>query len=875
MPPNESLESGELLERGAELDALEMRFADVRKSGRGRMLLIAGEAGIGKTALVRAFSSPRDARHVMAGACDALFTPRPLGPLLDIAEDAGGELAAAVSGQVTAAAVVAALQAEILRRRPAVVVLEDLHWADEATLDAVRLLARRIETLPALVLVTYRDDELDRVHPVRTVLSELPVASVERLALRPLSAEAVARLAAASGASAGELHRRTGGNPFYVTELLAAGAELLPDSVRDVVLGRAARLEPSARRLLEAVAILPPRAEMWLLEAVAGDDVASIEDCLHSGMLRAANSTIGFRHEIARAAIEETLPPDRRVLLHRRALTALGEVRDRTPDLAWLAHHAEAAGDVAAVLRWAPAAGARAAGLGAHREAAAQFARALRYRDAMSAMERVDLLEQRSYEEYLTGAIPEAIAARREALEEHRRAGDLRREGDARRWLSRLVWHEGDGTAAAEEAARSIELLEQVPPGPELAMAYSNMAQLALLAGDAPRSARWGERALGLAERLEDPGIASHALNNLGMAELRGGSAQGVAKLELSLELALAAGLDDHVGRAYTNLGASALHVREYAMADGALDAGIDYCRERDLDSWLGYLTGWRAVARLDRGDWKGAEEDSAEVLRDPCVAAAGRIPPLVVLGRLRARRDDPDVWPPLEEALSLAERAGELQRLAPVAVARAEARWLVGDDDAVGAETDAALRLALDSGDAWALGELSAWRRRAGIDDHPLASGAAAAPFALELEGDAAGAAELWDGLGCRYEGALALASSDDEAGLRRSLSELQELGMRPAAARVARALRERGARDVSKGPRASTRSNPAGLTARELEVLALVADGLRNSEIAGRLFVSEKTVGHHVSAILRKLGVRTRGQAASQVAELGLLER
>jgi DNA-binding CsgD family transcriptional regulator/tetratricopeptide (TPR) repeat protein len=875
MPPNDSLESGELLERGAELDALEMRFAEVRESGRGRIVLIGGEAGIGKTALVRAFCSQREPRQVLAGACDALFTPRPLGPLLDIAEDAGGELAAAASGEVTAATIVAALQAELMRRRPAVVVLEDLQWADEATLDAVRLIARRIDTLPALVIVTYRADELDRIHPVRIVLGDLPADAVERFSLRPLSPGGVARLADASGAAADELHRRTGGNPFYVTEVLAAASAELPDTVRDAVLGRAARLHPSARALLDAVAILPPRAELWLLEAVAGDDLSALEDCLHSGMLRAANNSIGFRHEIARAAIEETLPPDRRVMLHRRALAALTQARDRKPDLTWLAHHAEAAGDVAAVVRWAPAAGERAAWFGAHREAAAQFERALRYPEALSAEGRVGLLEQRSYECYLTGAIPESIESRREALEEHRRAGDRRREGDAHRWLSRLVWHEGDSAGAAEEARRSIELLEQVPPGPELAMAYSNMAQLALLGGDAVRATRWGERALVLAERLEDPGIASHALNNLGMAELRGGSANGVAKLELSLELAMAAGLDDHVGRAYTNLGASALHVREYDVAVRALDAGIEYCRERDLDSWLGYLIGWRAVARLDRGDWDGAQADAVAVLRDPCVAAAGRIPLLVVLGRLRARRDEADVWAPLDEALVLAERTGELQRLAPVAVARAEARWLVGDDDSVAAETDAALRLASDSGDAWALSELRAWRGRAGIRDGSRADGATPTPFALELEGDAAGAAALWDERGCSYEGALALASSDDEADLRRSLAELQQLGARPAAGRVARKLRERGARDVTKGPRASTRSNPAGLTTRELEVLALIADGMRNSDIAGRLFVSEKTVGHHVSSILRKLGVQTRGQAASQVAQLGLLER
>jgi DNA-binding CsgD family transcriptional regulator len=315
--------------------------------------------------------------------------------------------------------------------------------------------------------------------------------------------------------------------------------------------------------------------------------------------------------------------------------------------------------------------------------------------------------------------------------------------------------------------------------------------------------------------------------------------------------------------------------VREYPLADRALEAGIEYCREHDLDAWLGYLLGWRAVARLDRGDWAGAEEDAGAVLRDPCVAAAGRIPPLVVVGRLRARRDEPEVWPALDEALELAQRTGELQRLAPVAVARAEARWLVGDDDAVAGETDATLKLASGGGDGWALAELRAWRRRAGMDAGSVRRGPAATPFDLELGGDAAGAAARWAALGCGYESALALAASGEETDLRRSLAELQALGARPAASRVARMLRERGARDVTKGPRASTRSNPAGLTARELEVLALIAEGMRNSEIAGRLFVSEKTVGHHVSAILRKLGVQTRGQAASQVAQLGLLER
>jgi DNA-binding CsgD family transcriptional regulator len=175
---------------------------------------------------------------------------------------------------------------------------------------------------------------------------------------------------------------------------------------------------------------------------------------------------------------------------------------------------------------------------------------------------------------------------------------------------------------------------------------------------------------------------------------------------------------------------------------------------------------------------------------------------------------------------------------------------------------------------ESWAVGELLAWRRRTGIID-AVEGDEAAEPFRLEFAGEWEAAERAWRAIGCPYEAALALAAADDDAALRRAVADLRALGAHAAAARVARALRERGVRGIPDGPRATTRRNPAGLTARELEVLALVAEGLRNGEIAKQLFVSEKTVGHHVSAILRKLDVRTRGQAASAAARLGIGER
>jgi DNA-binding CsgD family transcriptional regulator/tetratricopeptide (TPR) repeat protein len=861
-----------LLERSAQLEAMDERFAAVRAHGRGRLVLVAGEAGIGKTALVRSFCDGLSSTRVLSGACDALYTARPLGPFVDIADEAGGELAALVGTGVTPGVLVAALARELRGSRPAIVVLEDLHWADEATLDVLRLLARRIESLPALVLATYRDDELDRAHPLRITLGDLPRRAADRVVLAPLSPAAVAELAGPTTVDTGELHRRTAGNPFFVTEVLAADDGGIPTTVRDAVLARIARLDARARALLDAVAIVPPRAELWLLEALAEGDLGALDACLASGVLRAERDAVAFRHEIARAAVEEALPPHSRVQLHRRALAALSTAR--TVDPARLAHHAEAASDEEAVLRHAPMAGERAAALGSHREAAAQFARALRFARDLPHAHRAELFERRSYECYLTDRIADAIGARRRALDEHRAAGNRPGEGDAHRWLSRLAWFAGDNEAAEREAQLAVALLEPLEPGPELAMAYSNLAQLRMLASEHGEAARWGTRAIALAERLGETEILVHALNNVGTAAVLDGSPDGRTLLERSLDLAIAAGLEEHVARAYTNLGTVAIELHDYALAERHLETGLAYCSERDLDAWLLYMSGWKARSELDQGRWDAAAATATFVLEHPDAATPSRVEPLVVLGLLRARRGDPDPWSLLAEALELAEGIGELQRLAPVAAARAEALWLAGEPDEIAAETAVALALALTHNAPWAAGELYVWRRRAGLVERvPL--DAVAEPYRLELDGACAAAGEQWRALGCPYEAALALAHAEPQEVQRRALAELQRLGARPAAARVARALREGGARDLRHGPRASTRQNPAGLTVRELEVLALVAEGLRNAQIAERLFLSEKTVAHHVSAILRKLAVGTRSQAAAEAARRGIVER
>ena len=869
-----SAQEPELLEREEVLEQLGAALARAAR-GRGGLVFAAGEAGVGKTVAVRRFCSDnRDGARVLVGVCDSLFTPRPLGPFLDVARTIGGEFRELTDTGAAPHRIAAALLSELGKpSRPTVLFIEDVHWADEATLDVLRLLGRRIESVPALVIATYRDDELGRSHPLRIVLGELATSlSVEPLTIARLSPAAVAALAEPAGLDAAELYRRTNGNAFFVTEAIASGDEGIPRTVRDAVLARAARLTAPARALLDVVAIIPSKAEFLLIEALAVSQVDRLDECLESGMLIAEPDAVSFRHELARRAIEEALAPHTRLALHKKALAALATKPDGTPDPARLAHHAEAAGDALAVQRYAPAAAARAVSLGAHREAAAQYARALRFANGLSAATRARLLESYSYECYLTADLEEAVAARQQALAAYHVLGDPLREGDQLRALSRLLMLRlSGGEAEAEEAGRmAVELLERLPPSRELAAAYSNVAQLRMITDDREEAIAWGMKAIALAEELGEMEVLIHALNNVGHCDW---SDAGIEMLERSLRLALDAGFDEHAARAYSNLARHLSWARSYEQAERCLEEGIIYTDERDLDAFRLYLIAERAQVAIDQGLWTQAGEDADLVLRHPRQVPLNRFLALIARARLRTRRGDPGGPASLAEARRLAAGAGGLGRLGMVAAVSAEAAWLKGQPGAIDALTAEALELALRKGDGREVGELSYWRHQAGLRDE-LPPFAVAEPYATHLAGDWRRAAELWTTIGCPYEAALALAEGDDEDALRRALAEFQRLGARPASTMAMRRLRERGVRGLPRGPRATTRVNPAGLTTRELEVLALLAGGLRTAEIAERLFLSARTVDHHIAAILRKLHVRTRGQACAEAARLGLLE-
>jgi DNA-binding CsgD family transcriptional regulator/tetratricopeptide (TPR) repeat protein len=864
-----------LLERGPFLEVLRSHLSDA-EHGSGRLVLLGGEAGIGKTSLVDAFCREQAVRvRMLRGACDAYSTPRPLGALQDMASSLGDDLDQLIEAGAGPRAVFGGVLAQLASRgRTNLVVFEDVHWADEGTLDLLRFLARRLEPTRSLVIATYRDDEVGPRHPLTVLMGDIATSPcLRRMTLPRLSMHAVTSLAEGSGVDPGNLFRQTDGNPFFVTEVLAAGTAGIPPTVRDAVLARVARLSPRGRETLEATAVIGAHTELGLVERVA--QTGDLEECLTSGVLTTEHGTLTYRHELARAAVEAAISPSRSRDLHRRTLELLtGQTGPADP--ARMAHHAEAAEDREAVLHWAVAAAERSARLGAHREAARQSGRALRFADALSASERAALNERLSHECSMTDQLGEAVAAGQKSLEIWRSLGNRVREGDILRRLSRLFWMSnrfGESEAVGREA---VGVLQPLAPGPELAHAYSNLCQVLTLDDRYDEAIPWGERAIDLARSLGQEEIALHAISSVATARLLMGDENGRNLLEENVRSAQRAGLDMQAAQSLFNLARSAVGDRLHQLAARYLEEGLAYCAVRDLDFFRLYLLTWRAYSLLQQGLWNEAEQLAQEVRSHslPTSAAIRGIGVATVLGMIRARRGEPGAMALLDEALSLAKPVPDFTWKLPVRAARAELAWLLGDTSRTRQEASAGLELALRrtasaSYFRWQIGELAGWLWRAGgLQKEPTA---AAEPYALEIAGRWTEAAEVWRALACPYEMALALAAGG-EAALREAHGVLLRLGARPALAIVSRRLRELGVRDIPRGRRPATLAGPAGLTARELEVLGLLTQGLHNSEIAARLVISERTVANHVAAILGKLAVDSRGAAVAAATHLGL---
>lgn len=833
------------------------------RRGTGAMVALGGEAGIGKTSVVEALRGRHNRTRFLLGRCDSLSTPRPLGPLHDMAADRAPGIAGPLREGRSRYAVFDAFLDELRSSlRPTVAVVEDVHWADQATLDLVKFVGRRIGDTHAVFIVTYRDDEVGPSHPLVGVLGDLATArGVLYMTLDPLSLGGVAALAEGSSADPEKVFRATDGNPFYVTEVLASGSSDVPPSVADAVLARAARLDPAGRRVIEAASIIPDRAPMWLMEGLVTADRDAVDQAVDRGLLVAYDGGLRFRHELARRAVEGALDATGRTELHRRAIVTLEEPPAGEPDPAQLVYHAERAGDGARVSQWGRIAADQAVRSGSYGEAYVQARRVLRFREWLDDASQATVLEQLGEVCRLVNRAEEGVEAFEEARLLRERLGDPIRLGLCLAELGTSLWQAGQGRTANAPMEAAIDMLEALEPSPELGHALASGAALAMLQRRTARAVELGERAAELGERFDAPATVARARNAVGSAKVVSGRPEGELDLLRAIEASDRGDLPWLRVSALGNLGSGFGEIRDYERATRHLDRAVIEAARYDIDLTVDYCTAWLARVHFEQGRWGVAVLTATKAMRRETGSPMIPIVALTVLGRVGVRRGERDPSVALAQAQELAEATGDLQRTWPVAAGLAELAWMEGRPEHISGMVGDLYTEAVELGVPWAKGELAYWMWRAGALDEPPPG--CPDPIALQIAGDWRGAAAAWADLGCPYEEADAFAGGDDDA-LLRAVETFDALGARPAASRVRRQMRARGLQ-APRGPRPATKAHPAGLTPRQSEVLDLLTEGMTNAEIAERLFISVKTVDHHVSAILAKLGAKTRGEAAA----------
>jgi DNA-binding CsgD family transcriptional regulator/tetratricopeptide (TPR) repeat protein len=747
-----------------------------------------------------------------------------------------------------------------------VVVIEDVHWADEATLDLLSYLGRRIQHMRVLLLVTYRDDALEADDPLRLTLGTLASQrATRRLSLPALSVGGVATLAQGTEIDAAELYRLSAGNPFFVTEVLQADADAdaLPASIRDAVLARTRTLSTPARDALDTAALIGARMQSELLLSMV-DDSLVMDELISNGLLIKDGDDLRFRHEISRVAIEGAIPPYRKAAIHTKIMNSL--LSSGCDDHARLAFHAEGAGKTDLVLMYGSRAGRRASELWAHREAAAQYERALRSATESDIRTRAELSDALAHEMALLDRWEESAEMRTAALELWRQAGDPGRQSQSMREFSKAMWRLCRGTEAVQAAEAALALAEPLGPSSELASAYESLAYRRMRMGRhaeaiaLARQARKIAKQFGLSNAMSDA-LAAEAY----VVRFAGGN--WTIPMQAALDAALSGGHEEQAGRAFALMYLMYSTDLRHGEGEQCYTQAVAYCEEHDIGTFAVCLQGERTAFLEKVGRWDECTSLAHALLYRYTLSPWNRLKPLCSMAKVMARRGQEGCWPYLDEAIESAMRLGEPDWIMPVGIARTEAYWLEGHLDAAISELNrvrdvsAALPLAQR-------GWIALWTRRIIGTAEPIDL----EPFASQIVGNATHAADLWDRLGYGYEAALALMDTKDEALLRESLTRLTDLGAEAAARLVRRTMRDLGIRSIPAGVRTAARTHPRGLTRREQEILELLSEGRSNDEISASLFISVRTVEHHVSAILGKLGTSTRKGAASEARRLGL---
>lgn len=862
-----------LLERDAELRTLSAAWEQARTGGPGSFLLVAGESGIGKTWLTSSFVREHVAdEQLLWGLCDPLSTPRPLGPLHDVASRLPSAVRAAMASAEHGYQVFPEVH-RALCEASYVLVVDDVQWADEASLELLRFLLRRIDRTRSVVIGTYRDDEVGADHPLVPLLGDVARSpSAATVHLKPLSPAGVAAMLADSGTDldAREVHEVTRGNCFFVAEIASSSGGTLPTTIRDAAVARTEHLTVEERSMLMLLAVAPETIADRVLHEL-GVDLVTLRAFAQCGLVERGARGLRFRHELCRRAIETTVPPGGKAALHRRLLDAMEAAG--AGDAAVLTHHAVAAGDEERARRYAAQAGELASRASSHLSAVRFYRIALARSETEPPSTKAQLLERLSVELYLTDQLDAAIAAASEAISLREAESDRDSAGADACLLSLYRWYNADRAGAERQAATAVGLLSESAGAGGLALAYGTEAYLAYQGGDL----RAAERLINLAATFAADVSAPAVQMRLGVIReavaLAAGDESARGKLLRHIDTGLQHGLEEPTSQAYSNITYLDVEQRRFTAAEEMMATSLRFAVEHEQPICINWQTGARSRLNLLRGNWQASLEDAKLVL-DAASAPLARTWPMISRGLVAVRTGVSEDQHLLDDAFDQALRIGDPLRLLPAASALLERSWITGTaEQRVGVVRELAERFAGNvQGLEWALGDLIVWMRRVDLP-LPVADGVAA-PYRLLLDGDAPGAAEEWHRLDARYDEALALLESDEPRDAFRAVEILDRLGADAVAARARQALRRRGLTGVPPRSRRSTRANPAGLTERQLEVLALIGEGASNADVAERLCISQKTAGHHVSAILQKLGVRSRSEAAHASRRLGIAD-
>lgn len=854
------LRTASLVERERQLRTLGGIISE--SSDSGRVVLVSGEAGHGKTSLLDAVRVDLDHRYtVLAAACEPVGVPAAFAPLFELLDDLPEQVSNDVRSKADRPAVYAGML-DFLRSDRVVLVIEDLHWADEATLGLVRFLGRRISTTTSTLIGTFRPEEIDPTHLFRVVMADLGPAA-ERIDLPPLSPEGVAAMTQALDLDSEAVHAATLGNPFFVEEVVRHPESDVPPTVENAILASVAHLPEEALELLYVVALSPEGIDVDVIIDLGFGSARLIDLAVQRRLLVSSDGRVACRHDLIQESLVRSVPPVLRRNVHKCLLAAF---EGRTADsavTAELAYHSVGAEDADKAAAYSVRAARDAAALNSNRQAAIHYSNALKFVNALEPETLDEVLLEAAQVHCALNNFGVAIELGSRLVD---RAADAPTAARARAWLSYFLCRQNDLDGCRREALRAIDDLEDEPPSEELALSLAVVAWTDQVEGKKRAAIEYGDRAVEVARQSGAATAEVHAATAAGSARLLLGDRTGRRQIDEAVELSVRMDLGEFAGRAISYPAAVAMWRGEPGQAFKEYDRLIEYTADHELEAWHIGAIGGRAYLEAIVGRWDEAETDLALVSGQP-TCRASEVLALTTEAILRARQGQPDALSAVQDAVASAEGFADLDASAMACALAMEGAWmgLVPKEEAV--DRYEAFRTSPALADHWpALGLLGYWSRR--LDLNPPADWIPG-PAGLEWEGDTEAAARSWEESGYPVEAAVTRAMVPD-ADLHPVFSDLADLGAYGTIEGVRRELRRRGIKNIPRGRR-PTQANPAGLTPRQAEVLSLMATGLSNPEIAEELYISHKTAEHHVSAVLAQLGVSTRVQAVAVASANG----